>query len=543
MLTRLLIENYALIDHLDIAFPGELVIITGETGAGKSILLGALSLVLGGRSDAGVLHDPSRNCVVEAEFEGEGEGFILRRVVTPQGRSRGFINDEPATVEQMRALGARLVDIHSQNQQLLLAERSFQLSVLDRFAGLGAEVADYAGLYRDCLAADAALSALEARMAAAAKEQDYMAYRLGQLVDAGLRDGELEELEEEQRQLANSETIKENLSTAGQLFEEGTLTLDARLKEIGASVSRVAAWVPGTDVLAERLESARIELKDIRDELAVRAEKVVYDPERLEAVDSRLALLYDLMHKFGEDTVAGLVAQRDALAEKLEAGENDREERDALLKRRDGLRAAVKAAAERLHERRADAAPRLAERLTADIRELEMPKARLEVTVRPLAAPGPDGTDDVAFLFDANGAGLRELAKCASGGELSRIMLCIKSLLARYGAMPTLVFDEIDTGVSGSVADRMGRLIVGMGSLMQVFAITHLPQVASKGGAHYLVYKENGPDGVSTRIRRITGDERLREVARMLSGSNITPEALANAAVLLQEKNKKQSIS
>ena len=541
MLTRLLIENYALIDHLDITFPGELVIITGETGAGKSILLGALSLALGGRSDAGVLHDPSRNCVVEADFEREGEEILIRRVVTPQGRSRGFINDEPATVEQLRALGTRLVDIHSQNQQLLLAERSFQLSVLDRFAGLQEEVAAYAALYRDRLAAEAALAALEERIAAAGREQDYLAYRLGLLRDAALREGELEELEEEQRRLANSESIKESLSQAGRLFESGEESLDARLKEIAASVSRTTAWVSGTGQLQERVESARIELKDIRDELASLAEKVVYDPDRLAAVDNRLARLYDLLHKFGQDTVAGLIAERDALADRLGAGENDREECDALRKRCGELGEACRAAAERLHTRRAEAAPRLSERLTEDVRALEMPRANLSVSVRPLPAAGPDGADDVAFLFDAGGSGLRELAKCASGGELSRIMLCIKSLLARYGAMPTLVFDEIDTGVSGSVADRMGRLIVDMGGRMQVFAITHLPQVASKGAAHYLVYKEESATGARTHICRITGEERLREIARMLSGSDITPEALANAAVLLQE-NKKQSI-
>lgn len=540
MLTRLFIENYALIDHLDIAFPGELVIITGETGAGKSILLGALSLVLGSRSDAGVLHDPSRNCVVEATFEQEGEELLLRRVVTPQGRSRGFVNDEPATVEQLRTLGARLVDIHSQNQQLLLADRTFQLSVLDRFAGLQGEVSAYQQLYGECRAAVEKLALLDERIAAAAREQDYLSYRHGQLVDARLRDGELEELDEEQRRLANSESIKENLSAALRLFEDGELSLDARLKEIGMSVSRVQSWVPGMDAVAERIESARIELKDIRDEVDARAEQVVYDPARLAEVESRMAQLYDLMHKFGQDSVAGLMAERDALASRLGAGETDRQERDALQRQYEQLRKDCLAAAARLHEARTKAAPLLSQRLTEDVRALEMPRAELSVVVRSLEKPGPDGADDVEFLFDAGGAGLREVTRSASGGELSRIMLCIKALLAHYGGMPTLFFDEIDTGVSGSVADRMGRLIVDMGQRMQVFAITHLPQVASKGSAHYLVYKENGSTGARTHIRRVEGEERLREVARMLSGSGITPEALANAAVLLKENNKQK---
>ena len=542
MLTRLLIENYALIDHLDIAFPGELVIITGETGAGKSILLGALSLALGGRSDAGVLHDASRNCVVEAAFERDGEEFLVRRVVTPQGRSRGFINDEPATVEQLRSLGDRLVDIHSQNQQQMLSEPMFQLSVLDRFAGLEEERAAFGRLYRECREAEAALTALDGRIAAAERERDYLSFRHAQLEEAHLREGELEELEEEQRQLANSEAIKENLTAAERLFEEGEFSLDARLKEIGASVSRVRAWVPGMDAVADRIESARIELKDIRGEVESRTEKVVYDPARLETVDRRLALLYDLLHKFGQENVAGLIAEREALAGRLGAGETDRQEREALQRRCAQLRADCLAAADRLHGLRLAAAPRLSDRLTDDIRALEMPKARLQVNLKQLPEPGPTGADEVVFFFDANSAGFRELAKSASGGELSRIMLCIKSLLAEYGSLPTLVFDEIDTGVSGSIADKMGRLIVEMGSRMQVFAITHLPQVASKGNAHYLVYKENGPDGAATRIRRIEGVDRLREVARMLSGEGITPEALANAAVLLKE-NKKLSKS
>lgn len=541
MLTRLLIENYALIDRLDITFPGELVIVTGETGAGKSILLGALSLVLGGRSDVGMLHDRTRNCVVEAEFEHDGTCTVIRRVVNPQGRSRGFIDDEPSSVEQMRALGSRLVDIHSQNQQLLLADRSFQLSVLDSYAGLKQDVASYRKLYREMQAAEGELSALNSRIEEARKEQDYLSYRLGQLVQASLKEGELEELEAEQKQLANSETIKEGLSRASLQFEEGEFSVDARLKEVSASLSRVEPFISGIGAVISRLESSRIELKDIRDEIEQRAEKVVYSPSRLEEVDNRLSMLYELMRKFGAGSVEELISQRDALSSRLDSNENLLAGRDALQKKLSALAASCKEAAGLLHNRRAAAAPRLSEILTADIRALEMPHARLVVEVNQMPEPGLDGCDEIVFLFDANEAGLRELSKVASGGELSRIMLCLKAMLAKYGEMPTMIFDEIDTGVSGSIADKMGRLIVEMGTRMQVFAITHLPQVASKGTAHYLVYKENGEHGAVSHIRRIEGDERLQEIARMLSGSGITPEALANAAVLLQENNVKIS--
>ena len=534
MLTRLLIENYALIDHLDIAFPGELVIITGETGAGKSILLGALSLVLGGRGDAGMLHDRSRNCVVEAEFVQDGRETILRRVISPQGRSRAFIDDEPAGVEQMRLVGAGLVDIHSQNQQVLLSDRSFQLSVLDSYASLGDDLENYVKLYREMRDTEEKLAELDARIAESGRERDYLSHRLGQLVQASLKEGELEALEEEQKQLANCESLKENFALAASCFEEGEYSLDARLKEAAAALSRLESFMSGVSALRERVESSRIELKDIYEEIEDRRDKIVYSPERLNEVDGRIALLYELMQKFGADSVESLIAMRDELSLKLGGEEDARNGREALKLKLEMLRKECAGAASRLHTRRAEAASRLSERLSADIQALEMPRASLKVELRRTEVPGPDGCDDVVFLFDANQTGLKELSKVASGGELSRIMLCLKALIARYKGMPTLVFDEIDTGVSGSIADKMGQVIVEMGGSMQVFAITHLPQVACKGASHYLVYKQVGPDGAATRIKRIEGQERLNEIARMLSGSGITQEALANAEVLLK---------
>lgn len=541
MLRRLLIENYALIDHLDMTFPGDLVIITGETGAGKSILLGALSLALGGRSDVSVLKDRTRNCVVEAVFEEQGREIPFRRVVSPQGRSRSFIDDEPAGVEQLREAASRLIDIHSQHQQLLLAEKGFQQGVLDYFAGITADVERYGRLWQELLEAGRELEVLDARIAVARRDRDYLEFQFAQLDEASLREGELEELEEEQNRLAHGESVKEQVARVEQLFEEGDLSLEARLKEMASTLDRVSVHYPEFGPLRDRLDSARIELKDVRDEVGVRGERILFSPERLAEVDARLARLYRLLRKFGVATVAELIALRDEVSAKLGAAVDDELGRDRLQKRVESLKEACLHSAEALHAARVQAAPGLSDLLQEQVRALEMPMARFSVQVTERPAPGPDGKDEVCFLFDANDRGLQPLSKCASGGELSRIMLCIKSLLARYKGMPTLIFDEIDTGISGSVAEKMGRMIAGMGERMQLFAITHLPQVASKGASHYLVYKEAGPEGARTGIRRIDGAERVREIARMLSGEAITPEALANAAVLLQANKSKNN--
>ena len=537
MLKRLLIENYALIDHLDIVFPGGLVIITGETGAGKSILLGALSLVLGGRSDVSVLSDPSRNCVVEAVFEEEGKERIFRRVITPQGRSRGFMDDEPASVEMLRAEAGRLVDVHAQHQQLLLSERDFQRTVLDCYAGAREAYALHQQHYQEWLEARSALQELEARIAASEQERDYLTFQYNQLEAAALREGELEELDAEQRRLAHSEAVQEQLSRIEQLFEGTDGSLELRLKEAASALARITPFFPEFAAFGDRIESARIELKDIRDEVSARGEKVQYDPQRLEEVESRLAVIHGLLRKFNVATEADLIALRGELSDKLGSGLDDQQSCERLRKQVEAAAAACGQSAATLHALREKAAPGLSALLQQQVRTLELPRARFSVQLETRPQWGPDGSDEISFLFDANERGLQPLSKCASGGELSRIMLCIKALLAEYQGMPTLIFDEIDNGVSGSVAEKMGRLIADMGRRMQVMAITHLPQVASQGNAHLLVYKEDGPKGLRTAIRPLAGEDRLREVARMLSGADITPEALANARVLL-ERNK-----
>lgn len=535
MLKRLTIRNYALIEALDIDFAQGLTVISGETGAGKSILLGALSLLLGNKADAGAIGHASANCVVEGEFEKDGQEYLLRRVLSPQGRSRIFVNDCPATVEELKELSAELIDIHGQFQHTLLADSRYQLTLLDSYAGLDADKAAYAEKYTLWKAQEAALKQLDGQMAAARSNQDFLEFQYNQLSQAKLRSGELEELEAEQKQLANSETISENLALAGNLLSGEQSSVIQQLREVETAAGKVAPYVESCAALKERIESARVELKDIDYELSALAGNVVFSPERLHAVDERLALLYELQRKHGVGGVDELIAKRDELGRQLEVVQDGDQERARLAAEVEALRAECERLSEALHEVRSAKASQLAASLQESVRSLEIPQAIFGVEVQQQPNLGPAGRDAVTFTFSANaGIAPKELAKCASGGEMSRIMLSLKNMMSRFVGMPSMIFDEIDTGVSGSVADKMGRMIVEMGERMQVFAITHLPQVASKGNSHFLVYKEIDPDGVTvSHIKRLEGEERVREIARMLSGSSITEEALANARVLM----------
>ena len=540
MLRRLSIANYALIDSLDISFPGNLVIITGETGAGKSILLGALSLLLGSKADVSHLGDKGRNCVVEGEFvTEEGNETILRRVISPQGRSRSFVDDEPVTLDELRRIASSLVDIHSQNQQLLLADSRFQRSVLDLFAGIADQVESFSASYDALQECKARMAELDRRIAENARNRDYVAFQLQQLEAARLVDGELESLEAEQKQLAHSEQIREDLMHVTSIFEGGEQgALSRQLKDIASTLGRNAAFIPELESLSARVSEVRIELKDIEDEVSSRSAMTVTSPQRLEEVEGRLALIYELMRKYSVQDVAELIAVRDGFAAELSVGDSLQESRDALAARSAELRADCESKAAVISEARASAAPSLSERIQQSVRSLEMPLARFEVSVLPRGEWNREGGDDISFRFSANGSqDLLEIGRCASGGEMSRVMLCLKDLISRYREMPTMIFDEIDTGVSGSIAHKMGQMIVSLASRMQVFAITHLPQVASRGNAHFLVQKLPDAEGrPHTGICRIEGEERVREIARMLSGSTLTPEALSNARVLLNEK-------
>ena len=559
MLTRLLVKNYVLIDSLEIDFPEGLIIITGQTGAGKSILLGALSLVTGAKADASMVSEGADNCVVEAEFdttdvsikdileendaEWDGGHLIIRRVVNRSGRSRAFVNDSPVPVTVLQDISARLVDIHSQHQTLLLSDKQFQLDILDHYAGNMQLRQESAAAFKELNALKASLSSLESRIANIARDKEYNEAQYRQLESASLREGELAELEEEQKQLANAEDIKTGLCRVEELFTAASsngnsMSIDSSMKESVKMLSKVGRYMPVALELAERLDSCRLELDDILAEVTDMNSRVDMSEERLEQVESRMSLIYSLMKKHGCTDEAELIALRDKLSEELFDSTRLEEQAEDLRKEIHASDLRVKNIASALNKARAKAAPDFAETIASSIRELEMPYSIFEVELLE-AQLSATGSDIVAFRFSSTGRNAVDVAKCASGGEMSRIMLALKAMMARFTSMPTMIFDEIDTGVSGSVADKMGSMICQMGDYMQVFAITHLPQVAAKGSAHYVVTKtvdEVTSKAVSS-ISRLTDAERIYEVARMLSGSVLTEAAIANAKELLQSDN------
>lgn len=534
MLKRLTIQNYALIENLDIEFPNGLIIITGETGAGKSILMGALSLLLGAKADAMVVKDSNRNCVVEGEFDNNGEEIILRRVISANGRSRSFINDEPATMAALADVSSRIIDIHAQHQHLLLANQSYQMNVLDYFANSVETLKEYQTLYTDLAGLKSELAKVEEQIQQGERDRDYKEFQLDQLLEAKLKEGELEELEALQKQLANAEQIKSSIYQSIELFRPMGCSIVQNLKEATNILQKCSTFVPKLDEIVSRLETCRIECKDIEGELEDIGEDIVCSPEQLEIVDNRIALLYSLMRKHSVQTVEELIAIREELDLQLQDATLSYSKRDELSSRIEAVTNQRNLVAQQLTHKREKAVKGLQQVLEQKVRELQMPYAVFEISLSPSNDYKMQGKDDIEFLFSANGDNKPiPLQKVASGGELSRIMLCIKALMAEYTGMPTMIFDEIDTGVSGSIADKMGTLIGKMGESMQIFAITHLPQIASKGKTHLLVYKEFENNIAKSRIREITGEERVAEIARMLSGSELSQAAIANAKELL----------
>lgn len=546
MLKSLQIRNYILIDSLDVVFPEGLVIITGQTGAGKSILLGALSLVLGSKADASVIGSRGDNCVVEAVFEvpptdsftrnileeneldDESGELVIRRVVSSSGRSRSFVNDSPVNLQILQAISSRLVDIHAQHQTQTLSDKSFQLLTLDHFAGNASLLERCSASFRSLRRLESELAEVNSELLRLEEEGDYLRSRLRRLSDANLREGELEELEREREYLSNVETIKESL-----LGAEGYLDT-AALKEARKLLEKAGRFVPETLSLAERVESARVELNDILEEVESIDSRTEVSDRRIEEVDERLSLLYDLMKRYSASSVSGLIALRDGFSESLSGVEDLVARRDDLSKRIIKERDEFDSLCLSLHQSREAAKGKFAESIISSLRSLELERAVFEVELTG-TQPGLTGSDSVRFLFSASGDRPTDVAKCASGGELSRLMLCLKAMMARFVSMPTLIFDEIDSGVSGSAADKMGQMICSMGDDMQVFAITHLPQVAAKGDAHYIVEKSFGDEGALTTIRQVSGEERVSEIARMLSGSHVTAAAIGNARALLSD--------
>ena len=550
MLTSLHIRNYVLIDSLDVEFPDGLVIITGQTGAGKSIILGALSLLTGGRADASVISGGAQNCTVEAEFEISRESIrhiledndvewdnghlTVRRVVHSSGRTRSFINDCPVSVGTLSDVISRLIDIHSQHQSLLLTDREYQLSALDAFAGNGALLSACRTAWQNASALRAQLEQLRSRLEKLVSEREYNEAVYSQLDAAGLKEDELATLDEEQKMLANAEQIKGALVAAQTCFQpssDDSLSLCAALKEVQKQLQHIEAYIPAASEIADRIESSRIELDDILSEIESLDAGVDVSPARLEEVESRQSLIYDLMRRHGCADEKELIALRQSLSEMLYDSETLEQQALDLEKSIRAAEEEYRAASARLHDSRANASGEFAAQIQESLHFLELENAVFEVALTR-GPEGPAGGDAVTFLFDAAGKSPKDVAKCVSGGEMSRIMLCLKAMMARHEEMPTMIFDEIDTGVSGSVADRMGSVICDMGRDMQVFAITHLPQVAAKGNAHFIVSKSIG-ERTSSTMKKLSPEERVVEIARMLSGASITAEAVANARTLL----------
>jgi len=545
MLRRIEIQNYAIIDALNIDFSQRLNIITGETGAGKSILMGALSLILGDRADSAVLLQRDKKCVVEGMFTLAGrkevaafftthdldveDEVVIRREIAPSGKSRAFVNDTPVNLEQLRGLSSLLVDLHRQFDTLELGESDFQREVLDALASQGGVLEEYRGLYRGWQAAARELATLKEQQAQFNKELDYNKFLFDELSEVDLRENELEELDKELKILSNSEGIKTALSKVYYELKEGEQPLLQQLKGLQQSLQTYAAYHPELSGLAERMASVQIELQDIAGEVDRINEETGYDPRRIEEINERLSAGYKLLKKHGAQTTGALLEIFRQLQHKLQdffqvdAGIAAGEKEVARLMQEARKKAEV------LSKNRQSQTGPLEDKVNKLLKQVGMPNARLKVQVAP-AGLDAFGADAIDFLFDANKSGRFEpIRKVASGGELSRLMLCIKSLVAESIDLPTLIFDEIDTGISGEAAKQVGLILKGLAKKRQVLCITHQPQIAGKADAHYFVYKAVKGETIKTNIRLLNQDERITAIAQMLSGEKPTAAALENA--------------
>lgn len=555
MIKKLSVSNYTLIDELHIDFSAGFSVITGETGAGKSIILGALSLILGQRADLKSLRRSDEKAVIEGVFDiasyhlrdffdeneldyDEGE-CILRREILPSGKSRAFINDTPVSLAQLKALGEQLIDIHSQHQNMLLADPRFQLRVVDTMAGDAVLLADYREHYRRWRERLQAYTRLQEENRSGREEEDYLRYQLAQLDEAHLQEGEQEELEAELQTLQHAEEIKNELAVLQEFLhaeETGVVSL------LNATLSRTRALsrlYPEVDEWAGRLESDYIDLKDIASTIDRSQENLNMDPERLAWVENRLDTYYSLQQKHRLASAAELLALRDSFAERLARIENYDEELATLKHEVDEAESQVRDLAERLTRVRRQSAADISSTLTERVKPLGMPHLQFEIEVSPRPQFDETGSDAIRFLFSANkNQPLQPVSEVASGGEISRLMLSLKALVAHAMALPTIVFDEVDTGVSGEIADKMARIMRDMSRCMQVISITHLPQVAAWGQTHYRVYKSDTDTATATHLVRLTDSERVEEIARMLSGSSLTAAALDNARELLNRNEQ-----
>lgn len=553
MLKSIQIRHYVLIESLDIDFHDGFSVMTGETGAGKSIILGAMNLLMGQRAESRVISDGADKCTVEGIFDVTGYGLqqlfdengldydetdtIVRREVSATGKSRAFINDTPVSLALLREIGAHLIDIHSQHQNLLLGTESFQFSVVDSFAADGAELTAYRKCFDGWRECRARLEDLRQEEAQNRREQDFLQFQFDELEKAKLSQGEQEELESEQSILSNAEDIKAALYQASESLDGEQGGAIRSVRSALHSLESASRNLPAASELTERLQSCLIELRDINESAGRLGDGTNYDPQRLEAVSERLDLLYSLLKKHGYDSVDGLIGFRDELEAKLNRLESYSEDIKEAERQVRELHSQMEAHALQLRKLRTEAASALEKRITDALTPLGMPNATFRIQLTDSGTFDRNGADRLQFMFTANkGSKLQELSETASGGELSRVMLTVKSVMAGARNLPTIIFDEIDTGVSGAVAGKMALMMRDMcKDGRQVIAISHLPQIAAKSGAHYLVYKKEGEAATHTHISELDEKGHITEIARMISGETITAAALDNARALIEE--------
>ena len=549
MLSKLSIKNYALIDRLDVSFANGFTCITGETGAGKSILLGGLSLVLGKRADLSTLRNKDEKCIIEGEFKIKNYNLplffvendldyeditIIRREILPSGKSRAFINDTPVNLDVLSRLGSRLIDVHSQHQTLQLAENEFQFKVIDSLANNKQLLIDYTNHLKAYQNTSKELQQLIDFQSNAIKEHEYNSFLLNELEEAHLQDGNLEQLEEQYQQLSNVETIVEQLSKGHLLLNDDQVGILNLLSELKQVANRLSSFGTAYDSLDKRIQSIYIEMDDIGSELQGLLENADMNPQLLDEVNTKLQLLYDLQKKHGVKEISALLQIKEELSAKVDATENI----ESNIAKKQGELAQqeleLNKMATSISNEREKVIPRLKSQLEEQLGLLGMPSAQFKIELNPSKEFKANGKDELSFLFSANkGTDFGDLKKVASGGELSRIMLTIKSILAKYENLPTMMFDEIDSGVSGEISNRMGDIMQAMSKSMQIFTITHLPQVASKGDHHFKVYKVDNNNYTQTNMKELLQDERVVELAEMLGGKELSDSAMAHARQLL----------
>ena len=554
MLQSIHIQNYALIESLDIDFHSGFSVITGETGAGKSIILGAIGLLVGQRADIKAIKTGANKCIVEARFnissyqleaffeehdlEYEDGECILRRELLASGKSRAFINDTPASLAQMKALGEKLIDVHSQHQNLLLNHEDFQLSVIDILANDEEQLTAYKALYQDYKRTSRELAQLIEQAEKSRQDEDYISFQVNQLEEANLQSGEQEELEQEAETLSHAEDIKASLYKVDQLMASDDTTLLSVTKDCMQALQGISRVFAPAQEWIDRLESCYIELKDLANDVSSAGEDVEYNPTRLEFVNDRLNLIYTLQQKHHVSSVDELISISKELRTQLDAITSSDDRIQELTHQKEDLYNKVKASARLLTDMRTIAAQEIEKQMQAYLVPLGMPNVRFAVELNPRKEPDGTGMDYVNFLFSANKNGtLQQVASIASGGEIARVMLSLKAMIAGAVKLPTIIFDEIDTGVSVSIAEKMAFIMQEMGQAdRQVISITHLPQIAARGAHHYKVYKEDTETGTNSHIRPLTHEERINEIANMLSGATLTEAALNNAKALLNNE-------